>query len=49
LPPVEAVHVRWPRREMFNIGPDWLRGWETPFLALAVIFTLGIQAAFRIE
>lgn len=47
--PLEAVRIDWPRREMYAAGPNWLRGWETPFLALAVVFTLGIQAAFRIE
>lgn len=47
--PIEAVHVKWPRYETHTFGPAWLRLWETPFLAFAVIFTLGIQAAFRIE
>ncbi|MFW6027638.1 MAG: hypothetical protein ACOC91_02405 [bacterium] len=47
--PVDAVRVHWPRYETHDFGPAWLRFWETPFLAFAVIFTLGVQRAFRIE
>ncbi len=47
--PIDAVHVRWPRYETHHLGPAWVRFWETPFLAFAIVFTLGIQAAFRIE
>ncbi|MFP4004120.1 MAG: hypothetical protein ACLFV8_10120 [Alphaproteobacteria bacterium] len=47
--PIDSVQVHWPRYETHAIGPAWLRGWETPFLALAVVFTLTIQAVFRIE
>lgn len=46
--PFDKVELRLPRPEVLTVGPAWLRGWETVFLAASVIFAFAFKTARRI-
>lgn len=47
--PAERIDLDLPKRQYLPFGPDWLRGWETLFLAAALLSSIAIKMAFRIR
>lgn len=46
--PVDALKLDLPGQTFLNFGPDWIRGWEAPYLLLLVVFSLAIKIRFKI-
>lgn len=38
--PIQAVHIRLPRREYIQFGPSWARGWLAVFIPVMFIVSL---------
>ncbi len=47
--PVQQLEFDLPALELLSIGPNWLRGWETPFFLTLVAVSILIKVVFRIE
>jgi len=47
--PVTALTLDLPGQAFLDFGPDWMRGWETPYLVLLVAFSLAIKIRFKIQ
>ena len=47
--PVQQLDFNLPALELLSIGPNWLRGWETPFFLTLVAVSILIKVVFRIE
>lgn len=45
----ERIEVDIPVKQYLTIGPDWLRGWEMPFIGTLLAVSLGLKLAFRIR
>lgn len=45
----ERIDVDLPARHYLSIGPDWLRGWEAPFVGALLAVSLGLKLAFRLR
>lgn len=47
--PAERIEIGLPPKRYLEVGPDWVRGWEAPFLASLLAVSLGLKLAFRIR
>lgn len=45
--PIERVEVELPEKQYFAVGPDWIRGWTTPFMATLVLGSLLLKVLLR--
>lgn len=45
----ERIEVDIPAKQYLTFGPDWLRGWEAPFVGTLLAVSLGLKLAFRIR
>ena len=46
---VERLEIALSEIHYFGFGPDWMRGWETPFFLVLVVCSLMIKIGFRIQ
>lgn len=46
--PVELVVLDLPTRQHLTIGPDWMRAWYVPFIAVLFAASLALKLGFRI-
>lgn len=46
---VERLSIELPRRQVVDVGPDWMRGWEVPFFVAVLIASLILKRALRLE
>lgn len=47
--PIAGIEITFPRRELWPIGPDWIRGWEFTFLLLLFLFAMTFKKIRKIE
>jgi hypothetical protein len=47
--PAERVEIGLPEKRYLWIGPDWMRGWETPFLVTLLAVSFALKLALRIR
>lgn len=46
--PVDRISIDLPRRLFMELGPDWMRGWEAPFLSTLLACSLVLKSVRRI-
>lgn len=47
--PVDKIEISLPHRELFSVGPGWLRGWEAVFLPVLLVVSLVYKSARHID
>jgi len=47
--PVDLIGVRLRARVFVPFGPDWMRGWEAPFILIVLIASVAVKFLFRIR
>jgi hypothetical protein len=47
--PFDRINIGLPANEYFSIGPDWARGWVTPFILSLLVGSIFLKFAFRIH
>ena len=47
--PVDEIRVDLPERELFTIGPAWMRGWEAIFLPVLFVAALSYKITRHID
>lgn len=47
--PADRLEIDLPERHYLSFGPDWMRGWEAPFLTALLLVSIGLKLAFRIR
>jgi hypothetical protein len=47
--PVERIEIGLPEKRYSSVGPDWIRGWEAPFLAALLLGSLALKLILRIQ
>lgn len=45
----ETIHIGLPQRHYATLGPDWLRGWMTPFFTALLAVSIALKVVIRIE
>jgi hypothetical protein len=46
---IERIEISLPEKRYSSVGPDWIRGWEAPFLAALLLGSLALKLILRIR
>lgn len=46
---IASIEIALPQRHYLPAGPDWLRGWEAPFVGTLLLGSIVLKFAFRIR
>ena len=47
--PAQRIEIVLPRRQLLEVGPRWMRGWELPFFAALIAASLLLKRMLRIQ
>jgi hypothetical protein len=47
--PITRVEIGLPVQHYISMGPDWIRGWEAPFIAAMLIGSIALKILFHIH
>ncbi len=46
---ITSIEMGLPHKRYLSFGPEWLRGWETPFVGALLLGSIFLKYAFRIR
>ncbi|MPZ38754.1 MAG: hypothetical protein GEU95_11940 [Rhizobiales bacterium] len=46
---VERIEINLPERRYLFVGPEWIRGWEAPFMTALLVGSVLLKLSFRIR